>query len=841
MNKNIIFRQIFIIFAILIISIIANTIFSTIRESKYASTSLNEELNYNLDTSYSIILDEMEHYKMVTGILKEKNRKFYKFLLYDNFKPIEIMLKNFSNLYNLDEISFFNESNEIKASSSKSPKYNFAKILEEGISNTLGFYHFDIKNNESNKIETKIGILSIFKIYYEIGDDAGFIVFFKSLNKDKKIAKNLKDIGKFDATIFDNLNNPILTTFKDKPEYIKNSIKSGNEKYLIKEKAIFNIKKQKIGKIVVGINEKLMFETRKRLIIDNLLPFFATLIVSLLLFFLLKIKVFNRIQELVKVLHQVTEQKENLSVRLDFFKKNKEQHKYDEIENMGIFFNLMMEKLEKMYSLLKLNKDILEVQTDELEAAHERALEASRAKSIFLANMSHEIRTPMNAILGYSQILLKDKALSAFQNKAINTINYSGTNLLKLINDILDLSKIEAGHISLNESVFDLGKMAENITDLFFVRCLENHISWKYEGPSSGKIFVSGDEGKLRQILINLVGNALKFTNEGGVFLRIIHTDSFFTFSVSDTGTGISPDAVSKIFNPFHQTDSGIKKGGTGLGLAISKNYVQLMGGELKVESIIKEGSEFYFKIPLTISKKPDLTEIINQKSVKSLHPEYNVKIIIADSNKESREFLSTFLTELGFKIYFAINGKDCINLIRKKRPDIIFISIRMPVMNGIDTIKRIRKFWTSKSLKCVALTASTYTKEKENYSKIGFNKTILKPIKFDICLDVIKELLNIKYIYEEDITNNKVQKKLQTTNHIETDVIISKQLPENIFKELHSAAASYEVTGIKKALSALNKADEVYKPFINKINSLLEKYDMDGIVELLDNYVKRQ
>ena len=224
---------------------------------------------------------------------------------------------------------------------------------------------------------------------------------------------------------------------------------------------------------------------------------------------------------------------------------------------------------------------------------------ANQAKSAFLANMSHEIRTPLNAILGYAQILETDPQLSTHQHQAVQTIGTSGNHLLAVINDVLDLSKIEAGQEELHRSDFDLVGLAQALSAMFSLRCEQKDIAWKTAIPPS-PIYVHGDEGKLRQVLINLLGNAVKFTDSGSVTLEIQLSDSNrYTFSVTDTGPGIPPERQADIFDPFQQDAAGHQKGGTGLGLAIAYRHIQLMGGELALSSTPGAGTRFFFTIPI--------------------------------------------------------------------------------------------------------------------------------------------------------------------------------------------------------------------------------------------------
>ena len=384
------------------------------------------------------------------------------------------------------------------------------------------------------------------------------------------------------------------------------------------------------------------------------------------------------------------------------------------------------------------------------------AEKANESKSLFLANMSHEIRTPMNAILGFSQILLDDEDMNQQQRGSLETISKAGNHLLGLINDILDISKIEAGQMQVNSTDFDLNELVNNLSTLFNQCCKDKDLGWRLEILNRTKHLVHGDETKLRQILINLLGNAVKFTGAGEVKLTVKQEeDHYFCFEVQDTGAGIPMEAQKSIFETFQQDSEGIHKGGTGLGLAISKEQVELMGGNLELQSEMGEGSRFYFTLDLTpirLTESSLETKKIENRKVFKLAEGHTVNALIVDDALDNRTLLSLFLKKIGIEVELAEDGKIALEKVRENIPDIIFMDIRMPVMDGVEATKEIFKEYGRDRMKIIAYTASTMAHEREAFMKHGYHDFVMKPAKKDDIYECIKQHLDIEYIYEVDV-----------------------------------------------------------------------------------------
>jgi len=475
-------------------------------------------------------------------------------------------------------------------------------------------------------------------------------------------------------------------------------------------------------------------------------------------------------------------------------------------------------------------KQQVQARTIELNKKNEELNDANAAKSVFLANMSHEIRTPMNAILGYAQILERDDSLNKDQKDSLRNVLSSGNHLLNLINEILDLSKIEAGRMELNLSDFDLKEICKDMSAMFDLRCKEKNLAWKNQGFLETSAWVVGDETKLRQVLINLLGNAVKFTDYGEVALNItLEEDDFYTFEVFDSGAGIPEQVQKQIFEPFKQDSEGSTKGGTGLGLAISKKQVDLMDANLQVDSEMGKGSRFYFSIKLPPAiKQSSEKEIEKYKHVKGLAQKYSLKILVVDDVKENREVLTKFLQGLNIKVEVAENGKIATEKIQSENYDLVFMDLRMPVMDGLQACIFIKTILHKESLKVVGLSASIYDYSTEQVQSAGFDDFLLKPFKTEEIIGCIDKLLSLEWERE----NKELSPKDDATQESDHFNI---QLPEKLYESLKDSAADSNLTQFSEALKELEQMGMEGAGLASELNEFLKTYDFISIQEVLE------
>lgn len=464
-----------------------------------------------------------------------------------------------------------------------------------------------------------------------------------------------------------------------------------------------------------------------------------------------------------------------------------------------------------------------------LKKAKQEAVSANEAKSIFLANMSHEIRTPMNGILGFAQIMKNDKTLADEHRQDVMNILSSGQHLMNLINDILDISKIEAGEMELHFNDFDLKELIYKIETMFRVRCDLKNLEFKIECPPENIIPLNGDDTKILQVLINLVGNAVKFTDRGEVKLKVSSPDNtHFTFEVSDTGVGIPKENQKNIFNTFQQSAEGIKKGGTGLGLAISLRQVQLMDSELVVESEPGKGSKFFFTLALSSSKKTVEVSEFQAPKLLRLAESCSLKGLVVDDIATNRNVLSRFLEKIGLSVITAENGKDAVEKVRMEKPDIVFMDIHMPVMNGIEAINIIRQEFSSDLVKLVPITASVLDLQRKEIELLDCDEIISKPFEDEDIYSCLETLSQAQFIYEDAITSPK--RLSRSSMDLE-----SIKLPEDLYQRLHMAASNYNITDFNRAFGDLEKQGGEGQELASFLKKYLDQYDMTSILKSLE------
>jgi PAS domain S-box-containing protein len=480
---------------------------------------------------------------------------------------------------------------------------------------------------------------------------------------------------------------------------------------------------------------------------------------------------------------------------------------------------------ERTAELAKSN-GALQAEIVERKRAEEAAEAANRAKSTFLAHMSHEIRTPLNAILGYAQILQRNQNLTPDQRRAVETIATSGNHLFGLIDDVLDISKIEAGRMELQSANFDLNSLVKRLESMFQHRCQQKGIRLAVENLLPQSCWVSGDEGKLRQVLINLLGNAVKFTQAGEVRLKAdAPRGAGYRFEVRDTGIGIARDEQTDVLQPFHQGSGGSRKGGTGLGLAISKRTVELMGGALEFTSQLGAGSCFYFTVPLAAASGASFAH--EQKFLR-LAAGCKVRALVVDDIEENRAVLSGILKAMGCEVATAENGAGAIEMARSERPDIIFMDIWMSGMNGIEATQKILAEHGG-AIKLVAHSASAFDHEQRRYLDAGFDDFFAKPFRGERLCECLKNLLHARFEPDEPDASALPPE------------LAGFALPEKLTTRLKTAAELYSVTEIKGCLGEIAQLGPDGRRLAEHLQRLADGYDMNAILEFLGGPTRTQ
>ncbi|MGD8913988.1 MAG: response regulator [Candidatus Thiodiazotropha sp.] len=479
----------------------------------------------------------------------------------------------------------------------------------------------------------------------------------------------------------------------------------------------------------------------------------------------------------------------------------------DEAAKLGNAFDSMLNTLAQREKELQRHRDhlseLVEERTADLIKARDAAEAANKAKSVFLANMSHELRTPLNAVLGFSQLMKNAPDTNIEQRRNLDIITHSGEHLLNLINNVLDISKIESGRVELEESHLDLHQLLLELKSLMYVRASEKGLEFNLDQSPDLPRNIAVDGGKLRQVLINLIGNAIKYTNQGSVILKALLVNQESTeralvrFEVVDSGPGIRTDDRERIFSPFVQLgDRPPTEAGTGLGLAICKQYIDLMSGQISIDSEQGKGSVFHFEIPVTLLASdatpaaPGRGRVLGPAEGQPVY-----RILIVEDQPENRLLLRQLLDPLGFDLREAVNGQEGLELFQEWHPHLIFMDIRMPVMDGLQATQRIKASHNGSQTHIIALTAHALEEERKEILAAGCDDFIRKPYTYNEILDALTHHLGVSFVYEDDKT---------PTTDLPLDAKALAALPGEVLNALEQALARIDLDAVNHSIEEI-------------------------------------
>ncbi|MEW6493790.1 MAG: AAA family ATPase [Cyanobacteriota bacterium] len=503
-------------------------------------------------------------------------------------------------------------------------------------------------------------------------------------------------------------------------------------------------------------------------------------------------------------------------------------------EQLEEYSRTLEAKVEERTQQLQEKNINLKQEVHDRKRAEEAADAANRAKSEFLANMSHELRTPLNGILGYTQIFKKDKNLSDRQKNGIDIIHQCGEHLLTLINDILDLSKIEARKMELSLQAFHFSEFLNGILEICRLRAEQKGLALIYKTLSPLPKVIYADEKRLRQILINLLSNAVKFTKKGSITLKVGYQEGKFRFQVEDTGVGIAPEQLEEIFLPFQQVgETSRNTEGTGLGLAISRQLARMMGGEIKVQSSLGKGSVFCVDLDLPeVSLETGVTDRVEKGNIIGFRGTKR-KILVVDDKWANRSVLVNLLEPLGFELLEATDGLDGLNKASEFKPDVILMDLVMTVMDGFEATRRLRQLPEFKDVVVIAISASVFDFDKRQSREVGCDDFLPKPVREAELLEKLRSYLELEWVYEKQESREPV-KTQDSQNTIQDSLVVP---PPEEMAVLWDMAMRGNLRGIAERATRLEEQSGAMLPFATHLRQLAQAFKGKQILEFLKRY----
>lgn len=474
-------------------------------------------------------------------------------------------------------------------------------------------------------------------------------------------------------------------------------------------------------------------------------------------------------------------------------------------------------------------------QSQALKAAKEEAERANRSKSDFLSHMSHELRTPLNAILGYAQLMQRSQHLGTEDTQYVNTINRSGNHLLTLINDVLEMSKIEAGQLHLKPVSFDLYKFLTELEDLFSLKAAHKQLQLSFHGQALVPRYIKTDQSKLRQVLINILGNAIKFTQTGQIDLYVSVDAQTLAFRISDTGPGIDPASLDRLFYAFEQGNIGLQsREGTGLGLSISKKFVRLLGGDLTVDSKEGQGSTFIFNLPLVIADEVtmgnDHEPALQPIALAPDQPQF--RILVVDDEHTNRQPLVEFLGSMGFSVQEATNGQTAISIWKDWQPHLIWMDMQMPQMDGYQAAQQIKATSQGKHTIVIALTASVFEENKQKVLDAGCDDFVRKPFRQEEVLQKMAAHLGVQYLSASSHHPRQAQEKRRTgmENTLNPDRL--RVMPPDWIEEFYQRA---QQGNDRVLLQLIEHIPPEHQTIAKDLTRQIENYQFEKLVQLIE------